>query len=96
MCSLTSLCSIYIVARGLKIERRLRPVMAISTNFGAYGLMAFFGFLAIADVLLGFEHPGLPLSSGDTGTTFLLLASTITLLGIAITILVMTMEELSV
>lgn len=96
MSCLTSLCSIYIVANGLKIERRLRPVMAISTNFGAYGLIALFSFNAIAEVVLGFVRPGLPLSSDDTGTTLLLLTSTITILGVAVTILIMTMEELSV
>ncbi len=96
MTSIVSLCAVYIIAKGLKIERRLRPVMAISTNFGAYGLMALFSFNAIAELALGLVRPGLPLSSEDTGTTLLLIASTITILGIAVSLLIMTMEELSV
>ena len=44
---------VYILVRGLRIERKLRPVMAINTNFGAYLLLTLSLFNAVGD-----PHPG--------------------------------------
>ena len=89
-------CSVYVVANGLKIERRLRPVMAISSNLGANGLIGLFSFNAISEAILALTRPAIPLSDPNAGTALLLLAAVLSILTIALAVIIMTMEELSV
>lgn len=88
--------AVYILVKGLKIERRLRPVMAITTNYGAYGLIGLFIFNATYEAILGLTRPGIPLTDSDGGTALLLLSALATVLIIALAVIIMTMEELSV
>ncbi|NKB33569.1 MAG: diguanylate cyclase [Pseudomonadales bacterium] len=91
-----SLCNIYLIANGLRIERKLRPVMAVSTNFGAFLALMLFSFNAVTEFVLMLVRSGAPLSDPDQGTSFLLLGSIFTMVVFAFAIIIMTMEELSV
>lgn len=88
--------AVYILVKGLRIERRLRPVMAITTSYGAYGLIGLFSFNAVYEAILGLSRPGIPLTAADPGTALLLLSALATVLIIALAVIIMTMEELSV
>lgn len=91
-----SICNIYLIANGLRIERKLRPVMAISSNFGAFLALMLFSFNAVTEFILMLVRSGAPLSDPDQGTSFLLLGSIFTMSVFAFAIIIMTMEELSV
>ena len=52
MTAIFSASIVYVLARGLRIERKLRPVMAMNTNFGAYLLLTLSLFNAIGDPIL--------------------------------------------
>ncbi len=91
-----SLCNIFVIANGLHIERKLRPVMTISSNFGAFLALMLFSFNAVTEFILMFLRTGAVGQSTDEGTSFLLLGSIFTLIVLAFAIIIMTMEELSV
>lgn len=91
-----SLFNVYLIANGLRIERKLRPVMAISSNFGAFLALMLFSFNAVTEFVLMMVRSGAPLTSPDQGTSFLLLGSIFTMVVFAFAIIIMTMEELSV
>ena len=91
-----ALCNIYIIANGLRIERKLRPVMAVSSNFGAFLALMLFSFNAVTQFILMLVRSGAPLTDADQGTSFLLLGSIFTMVVFAFAIIIMTMEELSV
>lgn len=88
--------AVYVLAKGVKIERKLRPVMAINTNFGAYLLLTLFIFNAISDFILMIFRGEQPLSSPEEATTALLLGAIVNVMIFTIGILIMTMEELKV
>lgn len=96
MIFVSCLFAIYIIVNGLKIERRLRPVMAISTNYGAYGLIGLFSFNAVTEAGLALTRQNVPLTDSDTSAVLLLFATMVSILIIALSVLIMTMEELSV
>lgn len=96
MIFVSCLFAIYIIVNGLKIERRLRPVMAISTNYGAYGLIGLFSFNAVTEAGLALTRQNVPLTDSDTSAVLLLFAAMVSILIIALSVLIMTMEELSV
>jgi diguanylate cyclase (GGDEF)-like protein len=91
-----SACNVYIIANGLNIERRLRPAMSVSSNFGANLALFMFSFIAIAETILMFIRSGSSLQSDNWGTSLLLLGAIFTIVVFAFTIIIMTMEELSV
>ena len=91
-----SLFNVYLIANGLRIERKLRPVMAISSNFGAFLALMLLSFNAVTEFVLMMVRSGAPLTSPDQGTSFLLLGSIFTMVVFAFAIIIMTMEELSV
>lgn len=96
MVVILSLANIYIIANGLHIERKLRPVMTVSSNFGAFLALMLFGFNAVTEFILMFVRTGSTLQSVEEGTSFLLLGSIFTLIVLAFAIIIMTMEELNV
>lgn len=91
-----SLCFVYILIKGIRIEAKLRPVMAITSNLGAYALIGLYSLNALGETVLMLLRPGVPLTDPDAGTSLLLLGAIFTMLFSAIAFIVMTMEELSV
>ena len=89
-----ALCNIYLIANGLRIEKKLRPVMAVSSNFGAFLALMLFSFNAVTEFILMMVRSGAPLTNADEGTSFLLLGSIFTMAVFAFAIIIMTMEEL--
>jgi diguanylate cyclase (GGDEF)-like protein len=86
----------YVLAKGLKIERKLRPVMAINTTFGAYLLLTLSLSNALLEFVLMLFREGQPLSASEGATTLFLLGSIVTMTVFAISIIIMTMEEIKV
>ncbi|MBL4729297.1 MAG: GGDEF domain-containing protein [Gammaproteobacteria bacterium] len=86
----------YVLAKGLKIERKLRPVMAINTNFGAYLLLTLSLFNAVVEFVLMLFLDTQPLSSAEPVTTVLLIGAIVSMTIFAFSIIIMTMEELKV
>ncbi len=86
----------YLLVRGLKIERKLRPVMAISYSFGAYLLLTLSLFDATAEAVLLVFRDGQPITSPETATSVFLLGAIVNLVVFTISIIIMTMEELKV
>ncbi len=91
-----SACVVYILAKGLKIERKLRPIMAITTNFGAYLLLTLSCFTAVTEFILMLFRDGQPISSSEEATTLLLLGSIVNMIIFTLGVIIMTMEELAV
>jgi len=91
-----SLCNIYLIAMGLKIERKLRPVMAVSANYGAFLALMLFSFNAVLEFVLMTVRTGTLLSAPEEGQLLLLLGSIFSMVMFAFAIIIMTMEELSV
>lgn len=91
-----ALSNIFIIANGLRIERKLRPVMTMSSNFGAFLALMLFSFNAVTEFILLLVRAGAPLNSPDEGTSLVLLGSIFTMVVFAFAIIIMTMEELSV
>jgi len=96
MMMIFSISIVYVLAKGLKIERKLRPVMAINTTFGAFLLLILTTFNGLTEFILMFFRGGEPLNSSEEATTLFLLSSIVTMIVFAISILIMTMEELKV
>ncbi|PCI75132.1 MAG: hypothetical protein COB20_13600 [SAR86 cluster bacterium] len=86
----------YVLAKGLKIEHKLRPVMAINTNFGAYLLLTLSVFNAVMESIFVLFRDGQPIASSEGATTVFLLGYFVTVTIFAISIIIMTMEELKV
>lgn len=91
-----SLCNVYLIANGLRIERKLRPVMTMSSSFGAFLAITLFSFNAVAEFVLMFFRSGAALGAPDEGTSLLLLGSIFTMMVFPFAIIIMTMEELNV
>lgn len=91
-----ALCNIYIIGNGLRIERKLRPVMTMSANFGAFLALMLFSFNAVTEFILMLVRASTYVDSPDQGTSFMLLGSIFTMVVFAFAIIIMTMEELSV
>ena len=91
-----SLANMYLIANGLRIERKLRPVMTLSSNYGAFLALMLFGFNAVTETILMFLRSGVSLNSPDQGTTILLLGAIFTIVVFAFAIIIMTMEELNI
>jgi len=96
MMVLVYLCSMFLIANGLRIERRLRPVMSVSANFGAFLALMLFGFNTVTEFILMVARTGEMVASVDDGTSLLVLGQIFTLAVFAFAIIIMTMEELSV
>ena len=96
MVVILSLGNIYIIANGLRMERKLRPVTTISSNFGAFLALILFGFNAATEIILMTLRTGVSLDAPDQATSFLLLGSIFTLIVFAFAVIIMTMEELNV
>lgn len=96
MSILFSLGIAYILATGIKIERKLRPVMAINSSFGAYLLLTLSIFDAVAEALLLVVRDGQPINSAEEATGIFLLGAIVNIVVFTIAIIAMTMEELKV
>lgn len=91
-----SVCNIFIIANGLRIERKLRPVTTVSSNFGASLALILFGFNAATEIILMLLRTGVAMEAPDQGTSFLLLGSIFTMIVFAFAVIIMTMEELNI
>jgi diguanylate cyclase (GGDEF)-like protein len=87
---------VYVLAKGLKIERKLRPVMAINTTFGAFLLLTLSLFNAVTEFTLMFFRGGESLNSSEEAAALFLLSSIVTMTIFALSVIIMTMEELKV
>lgn len=86
----------YVLAKGLKIERKLRPVMAINSNFGAFLLLALSIFNGFTELMFIIFRGGQPISSPEEASALLLLGAIVSIVIFAIAIIIMTMEEIKV
>jgi len=93
---LFSLANIYLTINGLRVERRLRPVMSVSSNFGAFLAIMLFGFNAVTEFILMVVRTGDLVAMPDDGLSLLFLGSIFTTVIFAFAIIIMTMEELTV
>ena len=93
---LFSLANIYLTVNGLRIERRLRPVMSVSSNFGAFLAVMLFGFNAVTEFILMVVRTGELAGAPEEGLSLLFLGSIFTTVLFAFAIIIMTMEELTV
>ena len=89
------ICNVFILTRGIRIERKLRPAISISASYGAYLLVTLFSFNAVAEFTLMFLRSGTPLGTDDPGTSILLIGSIVTLTVFTFAIVIMTMEEMA-
>ncbi|GJM14257.1 MAG: GGDEF domain-containing protein [Pseudohongiella sp.] len=96
MMTIVSVSAVFILARGVSIERKLRPIMAINTNFGAYFLITIAVFNAVAQFMFMFLRADQPITSPEEATTAALVAAIVNVVVFALAIMVMTMEELKV
>lgn len=92
---ITSLCILYILTNGLKIERQLRPAMSIGTNYGVKMLLALFAIQACVDAFSIFGRSGVPIWEPDPATYFYLLNALVFILLFTLGIVLMTMDEMS-
>lgn len=93
---LFSLANIYLTVNGLRVERRLRPVMSVSSNFGAFLAVMLFGFNAVTEFILMVVRTGELAGTPEEGLSLLFLGSIFTTVIFAFAIIIMTMEELTV
>tara|TARA_B110000858_G_scaffold198442_1_gene265045 strand:- start:9000 stop:10160 length:1161 start_codon:yes stop_codon:yes gene_type:complete len=93
---LFSLSVVYVLANGIKVAKKLHPVTTITTNFGAYILIAHSAFNTIADSILLISLDGQAATSPEEATNILLLGAIVNIVIFTISILIMTMEELKI
>jgi len=91
-----SLSIAFVLAKGLKMERKLRPVMAINTSFGAYILLTLSLFDAVSEFVLMFFRDGQAITSPEQATSLFLMGSMVNLVVFSMAIIIMTTEELKV
>lgn len=91
-----SLSIAFVLAKGLKMERKLRPVMAINTSFGAYILLTLSLFNAVSEFVLMFFRDGQAITSPEQATSLFLMGSMVNLVVFSMAIIIMTTEELKV
>ena len=96
MSVMLSLCYVYVLINGLKIERHLRPVMAITTTYGSFVLIALFTINSIAEFVLMLLRSDQPLAASDISTSLILLGGILTVMVFSYGVIIMTMEELAV
>lgn len=96
MMVLFSLGLAYILYRGVKIERKLRPIMAINSTYGAYLLLTLSLFDAAAETALLLFRDGQPITSPEMATGVFLLGAIVNIVIFTVSIFIMTMEELKV
>jgi diguanylate cyclase (GGDEF)-like protein len=94
--AMLSACAVYLLTNGIKIERKLRPVMAINTNFGAYLLITLSLFSVIFELAFMLARGEQPLGSSEAATSAALLTAIVSVVIFALTIIIMTMEEVKV
>ncbi len=91
-----NLCTVYILLRGIRLERNLRPVMNTAMHYGAYLLITLMLADSIGEITLAFLRSSPSLMGPDAGTSFLLLGAVLSITIFPFTIIIMTMEELNV
>lgn len=87
---------VFVISNGIRLERKLRPITSISPNFGAFAAITMFTFNAVIELVLIFLRGDSALNSTNTGLSILLMGSIFTMVVFAFTIIIMTMEELSI
>ncbi|PCJ24889.1 MAG: hypothetical protein COA96_08635 [SAR86 cluster bacterium] len=90
------LAKIYVLANGLKIERKLRPVMAVTTSFGAFILLIIASFNVVTEFIFMLVRTTDVIPVTDQNYSMLMLSSIVTMTIFAFGVIIMTMEELSV
>lgn len=93
---LINICTIFILLNGIRIERRLRPVMSATFHYGAYLLMAVMVFNSVGEAVLAFMRDSASLMEPDLGTSMLFLGIVLSVMIFPFAVVIMTMEELSV
>ena len=93
---LFSVANIYLTVNGLRVAQRLRPVMSVSANFGAFLAIMLFGFNAVTEFILMVVRTGELAATPEDGLSLLFLGSIFTTVIFAFAIIIMTMEELTV
>ena len=93
---LFSLANIYLTVNGLRIERRLRPVMSVSGNFGASWPSCCSALTPSPNSILMVVRTGELAATPEDGLSLLFLGSIFTTVIFAFAIIIMTMEELTV
>lgn len=91
-----SIANIYIIANGLSIEKKLRPVTTTSSNFGAFLALMLFSVNAVAEFFLMLVRSGAAQNAPDQGTSFMALGAIFTMVVFSVAVIIMTKEELSV
>jgi len=87
---------VFVILRGVQIERKLRPVMSTSAHYGAYLASGLFLANTIGEFALMFLRLDAPFSQAGSGTSLLILGSIFTIVVFSLSIIIMTMEELTV
>lgn len=96
MMAIFDISFVYIISSGIRIEHKLRPISTLNPNFGAYAAITVFSFNAVTEIALMFLRGDAPLNSSNASTSILLLGSIFSMIVFAFTIIIMTMEELSI
>lgn len=96
MMMIFAISAVYLLAKGVRIEKKLRPVMAINTNFGAYLLLTLSLFSVVSEFSLMIFRGEQPINSPEEATTLLLLGAIINIVIFTFAVILMTMEELKV
>lgn len=91
-----SLANICIIANGLSIEKKLRPVTTSSLNFGAFLALMLFSVNAVTEFFLMLVRSGAAQRAPDEGSSFMTLGAILTMVMLPLAIIIMTKEELLV
>lgn len=91
-----SLTNIYIIANGLRIEKKLRPVTTTSLNFGAFLALMLFSVNAVAEFFLMLVRSGAAQNDPDQGSSFMALGAIFTMVVFSVAIIIRTKKELSI
>ncbi len=89
------IANVFILVRGINIERKLRPAISISASYGAYLLVTLFSFNAITEFILMFLRVDGSISTGGAGNSTALIGAIVTLTVSAFGVIIMTMEEMA-
>lgn len=87
---------VYTISKGLQQERKSRPTMSLSPNYGAFTAIALSAFTTVAGLVMMFLRDGASLNSTDAGTSIFLLGAIFIVAMYPFCIIIMTMEELNV
>jgi diguanylate cyclase (GGDEF)-like protein len=88
-------CFVFVVYKGLVIERKIRPAAALSASYGVYILIILFSFNTLTETILLFLRGDVALSDYSLNNSSLLIGYVVTVVIFTSGVLLMTMEELT-